>query len=114
MVTLAFYPGWVILVEHCYFRPFLSSQSRFPVGSRIRVNPSKSNQIQVAPSSLPAPMFHSASTHIPTFSPQRGSAWMLRPLFSTLALPLVGFAGDSWTQFRGPNRDGTTDAKGLP
>jgi len=39
---------------------------------------------------------------------------MIRPLAFLLSLPLLSLAGDSWTQFRGPNQDGTTDAKGLP
>lgn len=39
---------------------------------------------------------------------------MIRPLALALLSVSAAFAGDSWTQFRGPNRDGTTDAKGLP
>ncbi|MEO0446022.1 MAG: PQQ-binding-like beta-propeller repeat protein [Verrucomicrobiota bacterium] len=40
----------------------------------------------------------------------------MRTLFSLLllSLPLLGFASDDWPQFRGPNQDGTSDARDVP
>lgn len=35
-------------------------------------------------------------------------------LFATLALAGAALAGDNWPQFRGPNGEGKSDAKGLP
>lgn len=39
---------------------------------------------------------------------------MIRPITIALLSATAAFAGDSWTQFRGPRQDGITEAKELP